>query len=269
MKYSIDLQSPFSFSNYWYAAAIGLIALAVLLRFLIDRLFAVQVRSPFRLDRLHRDCMAKISAIESSYNSNAINSREVHQQMSREVRKFIRNVTGLQAETMVCEDLCRTGRPELAALIKSYYAPEFARTFKVDTKESLEKGRELVNSVYQRALKEQQITRTVARQEAVNTFLSKIMRITVWPFRKNILRMIRHNSLTWMERIELAFCDGSLDPYSVREQMKRAVKSYVDATAGAQKQENAFHEMDDAAPSDFTPEEARQMIQKGKELVKR
>ena len=50
MKYSIDLQSPFSFSPYWYALGIALIVFALLLRFGFNRLFAVKMDSPFRID---------------------------------------------------------------------------------------------------------------------------------------------------------------------------------------------------------------------------
>lgn len=46
MKYSIDLQSPFAFSNYWYVIAISLIAVSFVLRFLLNRIFAVQLSSP-------------------------------------------------------------------------------------------------------------------------------------------------------------------------------------------------------------------------------
>lgn len=243
MKYSIDLQSPFAFSNYWYVIAISLIAVSFVLRFLLNRIFAVQLSSPFRLDKLHHSCAKNISAIEKAYNKDEMQSRDVHQKMSREVRKFIQDVTGLKTGTMVYEDLCRIGRPELAALIREYYEPEFALTSSVDTKSSLEKGRELVEAVYQRALKEQYIARTASRQGGLNNVLNKVMRVTVWPFRKGLLRKIKHNSLTWMERIEIAFDAGNLDPYGVHEQMSKAMRSYVYAATGAQTEDEAYEKM--------------------------
>ena len=60
MKYSIDLQSPFAFSPYWYALGIALIVLALLLRFGFNRLFAVKMDSPFRIDKLRRDCLRQV-----------------------------------------------------------------------------------------------------------------------------------------------------------------------------------------------------------------
>ena len=288
MKYSIDLQSPFAFSSYWYAVAIGVVVLSILLRVLINRLFAVNVSSPFRLDKLHRSCTGRIRAIEKAYGAGEMKSREVHQQMSREVRSFIQSVTGMKAETMVYEDLAGSGRPELAALIKEYYEPEFARSSGADTALSLEKGRALVDSVYQRALREQWIGRHAARQGTLNNYLNKIMRVTPRLLRKSLLKKIRHNSLTWMERIELAFIAGDLDPYSVNGHINRAVRSYVYAATGAPTEEAAYEVMCAAQPTeeriglqkylrefyepaspDCTPEDARRMIKKGKELVKR
>ena len=75
MKYSIDLQSPFSFSPYWYAVGIALIVLALLLRFGFNRLFAVKMDSPFRIDKLRRDCLRQVGKIEQAYNNKEIDSR--------------------------------------------------------------------------------------------------------------------------------------------------------------------------------------------------
>ena len=267
MKYSIDLQSPFAFSNYWYVIAISLIAVSFVLRFLLNRIFAVQLSSPFRLDKLHHSCAKNISAIEKAYNKDEMQSRDVHQKMSREVRKFIQDVTGLKTGTMVYEDLCRIGRPELAALIREYYEPEFALTSSVDTKSSLEKGRELVEAVYQRALKEQYIARTASRQGGLNNVLNKVMRVTVWPFRKGQDKYSAYKKKTSPKTLNKPpYADRSGEPANSRkyegwytpspEAKRRAMAEYL-------------REFYQPVPSNCSSEDARRMIQKGKELVKR
>ena len=75
MKYSIDLQSPFSFSPYWYAVGVALIVFALLLRFGFNRIFAVKLDSPFRIDKLRRDCLRQVGKIEQAYNNKEIDSR--------------------------------------------------------------------------------------------------------------------------------------------------------------------------------------------------
>ena len=288
MKYSIDLQSPFSFSPYWYALGIALIVFALLLRFGFNRLFAVKMDSPFRIDKLRRDCLRQVDKIENAYAKKEIDSRSVHQQMSQVVRRFVHDVTGLETETMVLEDLSRLGRPELTELIREYYEPMFARASFVNAGTSLMHGKSLVNQVYGRAVREQKIRRTAERQASVNRFLNRVIRVTPRFLRGLlVLPKINHNSLTWMERIQLAFEAGDIDSHCTTENMNRAVRSFVYAVTGAEDEEAAYMKARDAALRNSAPgiartirkccdpvspdcnhEEARRAIIKGKELIK-
>ena len=288
MKYSIDLQSPFSFSPYWYALGIALIVLALLLRFGFNRLFAVKMDSPFRIDKLRRDCLRQVEKIENAYVKKEIDSRSVHQQMSLVVRRFVHDVTGLETETMVLEDLRTLGRPELTELIREYYEPMFARASFVNADTSLMHGKALVNQVYGRAVREQKISRTAQRQSSVNRFLNRVIRVTPRFLRGLlVLPKINHNSLTWMERIQLAFEAGDLDPHSTAENMNKAVRSFVYAVTGAENEEDAYTKAREIALRNSEPgiarairkyyapvspncrcEDARRAIDRGKELIK-
>ena len=288
MKYSIDLQSPFAFSPYWYALGIALIVLALLLRFGFNRLFAVKMDSPFRIDKLRRDCLRQVDKIENAYAKKEIDSRSVHQQMSQVVRRFVHDVTGLETETMVLEDLNRLGRPELTELIREYYEPMFARASFVNAGTSLMHGKSLVNQVYGRAVREQKIRRTAERQASVNRFLNRVIRVTPRFLRGLlVLPKINHNSLTWMERIQLAFEAGDIDPYCTAENMNKAVRSFVYAVTGAENEEDAYTKAREIALRNNEPgiarairkyydpvspncryEDARRAIDRGKELIK-
>ena len=273
MKYSIDLQSPFSFSPYWYALGIALIVFAMLLRFGFNRLFAVKMDSPFRIDKLRRDCLRQVDKIENAYAKKEIDSRSVHQQMSQVVRRFVHDVTGLETETMVLEDLNRLGRPELTELIREYYEPMFARASFVNAGTSLMHGKSLVNQVYGRAVREQKIRRTAERQSSVNRFLNRVIRVTPRFLRGLlVLPKINHNSLTWMERIQLAFEAGDIDSHCTTENMNRAVRSFVYAVTGAEDEEAAYMKARDAALRNNEPGIARTIRKcyenKGKELIK-
>jgi hypothetical protein len=114
------------------------------------------------------------------------------------------------------------------------------------------------------------------------------MRVTPRFLRKLlVLPKINHNSLTWMERIQLAFEAGDLDPHSTVENMNRAVRSFVYAVTGAGDEEEALAKARETALRNSAPgiartirkcydpvspdcshEEARRMINKGKELIK-
>ena len=288
MKYSIDLQSPFAFSPYWYALGIALIVLALLLRFGFNRLFAVKMDSPFRIDKLRRDCLRQVDKIENAYAKKEIDSRSVHQQMSQVVRRFVHDVTGLETETMVLEDLRTLGRPELTELIREYYEPMFARASFVNAGTSLMHGKSLVNQVYGRAVREQKIRRTAQRQASVNRFLNRVIRVTPRFLRGLlVLPKINHNSLTWMERIQLAFEAGDIDPHCTAENMNKAVRSFVYAVTGAENEEDAYTKARETALRNSEPgiarairkyydpvspnyryEDARRAIERGKELIK-
>ena len=244
--------------------------------------------SPFRIDKLRRDCLRQVDKIENAYAKKEIDSRSVHQQMSQVVRRFVHDVTGLETETMVLEDLSRLGRPELTELIREYYEPMFARASFVNAGTSLMHGKSLVNQVYGRAVREQKIRRTAERQASVNRFLNRVIRVTPRFLRGLlVLPKINHNSLTWMERIQLAFEAGDIDSHCTTENMNRAVRSFVYAVTGAEDEEAAYMKARDAAlrnnepgiartirkcyepvSPDCNPEEARRMINKGKELIK-
>ena len=233
MKYSIELEPPFAYSSYWYAVGIGLILVSVLTVFLLKRLFAVRINSPLRLDRLHRESLSRIDEIERAYAENGLDTRAVHQKMSREVRQFISDVTGLKTGNMNYEDLSRLSRPEYAQLIRKYYGPEFSSQPIADTPDSIGRGRDLINKVYTRADNARKINAIAAYRSGKNRRLGMVLRVMPRILKSRVLDSIRHNSFQWAESIEAALKNQELDPYDVYEQACKIVHSFVRAAAGA------------------------------------
>ena len=284
MKYSIELEPPFAYSSYWYAVGIGLILLSVLIAFLLKRLFAVRINSPLKLDRLHRESLARIDEIEKAYAGNELDTRAVHQKMSREVRQFIRDVTGLNTGNMNYEELSRLGRPEYAQLIRKYYGPEFASRPIADTPASINSGKDLINEIYTRADNERKLNAVTAYRSGKNERLGMLMRVVPRILRSRVLDSIRHNSFQWMESIETAYRNKELDPYGVYEQMCKPVHSFVRAATGSRDEASAeaalmkpaLAEMADLVKEFYNPEAAcrtdaaaHSCIIKGKELTEK
>lgn len=150
MKYSVGLESPFAFSNNWYLVGAGLIVLAVLIRFAAGRVLnSAGSRVPAlwkkrALSRYRKKYLQRIVEVETAFGKGEIDTREVCQRMSKEVRSFVHTVTGWRTDTMVYLELTRLGRPELAELVRQYYEPEFAFYSTADAKLSIEKGKELI-----------------------------------------------------------------------------------------------------------------------------
>lgn len=176
MKYSVDLQAPFGLSPRWYAVGIALLILAFILRKVFRKLLDFELMSPFRIDRAHRECLQEIRRIESAYKSGELDTRAAHQQMSAQVRGFVQEMTGLQTSNMVCEDLRKIGKPELAELIGTYYEPEFACHSDAEAAVSIEKGKELVEAEYLLAIK-------TRKARIISGFKSAAGSLTTWPGR--------------------------------------------------------------------------------------
>lgn len=244
MKYSIDLEPPFAFSAYWYAIGLGLILLAVLLRYLFNRIFSRKVESPLKADKLYRETMERIDGIDQSYRGRQLDLRTLHQDLSREVRQYTQLMEGLRVQSMVYDELCRKARPDLANLIGDYYGPEFAYVSQADAAASVAKAKESVEALYQRSLKEKKINFTGRIRSRINSVLGPVNRIAPKFASSAVLNLIRSNTTAWVDSIKTAAEKGDLDSYSVRGQMSKAVKSFVRSASGAKTEKEAFNALE-------------------------
>ena len=176
MKYSVDLEAPFAFSAYWYAAGILLIIFGRLLFLFFRRILRMDPEPPLKVDRTYKSCMKRIAEIERRYRSGELDTRAAHGQMSAEVRGFVQEMTGLQAQSMVYEELRKRGRPELAELIREYYGPEFSYISEADAVQAIEKGRTLVTEEYKRSVKARGVKAAAAFRAVINEELGGLLR---------------------------------------------------------------------------------------------
>lgn len=80
---------------------------------------------PGALAKARAETLAAIDAIESSVHSGGRTARAGHHELSRTVRRFVAEVSGLDAEAMTAADLRAHGPEHLAALIETYYPSQF------------------------------------------------------------------------------------------------------------------------------------------------
>ena len=284
MKYSVDLESPFAFSAYWYVVGVLLIILGRVLLLFFSRFFRTDPDSPFKIDRLYKACTKQIDEIERGYRSGELDTRAAHVQMSSAVRGFIQAVTGLQTQTMVYDDLRRRGRPELAALIGEYYGPEFSYTSEADTEQAIEKGRALVAEEYKRSVKTRKVRAAAIFRSVINEELGGLLRKAPAFLTPALTDLIRSNTRKWIVRIDKAFRREEIDMYGVHKQMSAAVASFLRAVTGTRSDSAALDVLRASGRSGVTaladayyePEyvcrserEAQLSIEKGKELIEK
>ena len=290
MKYSVDLEAPFAFSAYWYAVGILLIIFGHLLFLFFRRILRMDPEPPLKVDRAYKSCMKRIAEIERRYKSGDLDTRAAHGQMSSEVRGFVQELTGLQAQSMVYEELRRRGRPELAELIREYYGPEFSYISEADAVQAIEKGRTLVTEEYERSVKSRGVRAAAAFRAVLNEELGGLLRRAPAFLTSALTDFIRSNTRKWIVRIDKAFRNGEIDSFGVHKQMSAAVKSFLRAVTGTRSDAAANEALKALGPMQspgrsaaaalagpyYEPEyvcrseyEAQSSIEKGKELIEK
>ncbi len=74
-----------------------------------------------------------------------ITEREAYQSLSRHVRDFVYEMTGVKVQNYTLQELKGMNMPKLAALIEECYVPEFALdNCRSDVKETIKKARKVI-----------------------------------------------------------------------------------------------------------------------------
>jgi len=86
--------------------------------------------------------LKKLDSLEKRYAEGKVDRRGAYREMSKLVRGFIYDATGLRLLEMTYTDICKSSTPvhiKTASLIRDYYEPEFARMSDADTMASIQK----------------------------------------------------------------------------------------------------------------------------------
>jgi hypothetical protein len=98
------------------------------------------------LSLLRTEYSGSIDRIEAAYREGAIDARTANLELSRAVRSFVNEYSGLEAPVLALDDLVRLGvQPELIdALHRHYYPSIFRRGSAVDPHTGAEAARAVV-----------------------------------------------------------------------------------------------------------------------------
>lgn len=88
--------------------------------------------------------LTELENIKQELWREQITTREAYQKMSRCIRQFVYEVTGIQVQNYTLQDIRQLHMPSLEALIAEYYAPEFAVTSLGDSTASLERTKRAI-----------------------------------------------------------------------------------------------------------------------------
>lgn len=160
MPASDDLYPPVQYGWMWMLLAIGillLIGLAFWMLFLLTRpkrsitLHGAPVYTPPTADvltQLRGEYLTGIQRVEDAYRSRTMNPKQANLELSRLVREFVNEYSGLEAPVLALDDLVARGvDPALIDAIRRHYYPSiFQRGPAIDPVYGAEAARRVVNT---------------------------------------------------------------------------------------------------------------------------
>lgn len=133
--FTVELQPPYSFWTGWLIAGLCLLAAAAFLWFFWFRRFfrsgrkdeLMIHRPPGReVPGIRQRYLTELRSLEQSFREEKINVRQTYQELSRLIRSFVFEMTGIQAGQCTLSDIRKLRIPALTSLMQEYYVPEFA-----------------------------------------------------------------------------------------------------------------------------------------------
>ena len=156
MQTSVKLQDMMSYSLILMIIAIAVIALPIIV-FVILKLIKfkpkkkpvkqmqpVVIRKNYDPVSLKSLYLNMIRDIEARYNEGKIDNRGAHQELSRVVRDYCSEASGIPADKLTLQEIGRLNLPSLYSLIREFYAPEFAYESARDMNMSFNGAREVI-----------------------------------------------------------------------------------------------------------------------------
>ncbi|HYH76385.1 MAG TPA: hypothetical protein VD841_02620 [Arthrobacter sp.] len=154
MQDNAGFYAPLQYSPLWLWAGIGLLAMVLawyLFVFFSTRTprgaaAAPRFTPPSDINRLKEAYLLRINAVEADAAAGRLTSRASHQELSLLVRKFARDVTGVDAPRMTLAELDSHPLPGAANAVGRLYPGEFGAEPLPPLGRSAEAAREAVRS---------------------------------------------------------------------------------------------------------------------------
>lgn len=160
MSGSDELYPPAQYGWGWLLLAFGVLALLVLAVWLVILLTrprrltppgdsgAPAPRTADVLSQLREEYLAQIARIETDYRAGALDPRRANLELSRAVRTFVNEYSGLEAPVLALDDLISLGvHPSLIdALHRHYYPSIFRQGPAINPLAGVEAARRVVTS---------------------------------------------------------------------------------------------------------------------------
>lgn len=162
MPGSDELYPPFQYSGWWMLLAFGILAAIVLAAWIVTMLTRPrrglseldandtrpQVLTMDVLSQLRIEYLERIQHIENDYRERRLSARNANFELSKVVRTFVNEYSGLEAPVLALDDLVARGvHPALIdAMSRHFYPSIFRPGPSIDPTASAEAARTVVRS---------------------------------------------------------------------------------------------------------------------------
>ena len=150
MQVTVDLQDPFSFS------LIPIIILFIILAipaYLYWKKY-IENRKPKAIEikhvdeksivRIQKKYIKQLVLLKRKIDSNKISMRRAYQRLSKIIRYFVYEVTGINVQNYTLAEIKKLKMHQLTELIEDYYIHEFSKKSLGNINESIEKTRKVI-----------------------------------------------------------------------------------------------------------------------------
>jgi len=152
MQLEQELEAPFHYS------IIGIILLILLifmlLAYILYRLYKkyhkekpkpnVVIAPPESIYRIKNRYLYEIDRLERLVEHGKLNTREAYNKLSKIIRKFVKDATGIDAMKYSLEDIRELDIKYLTLLMEEYYEPEFSKEGEGNIELSIKKTRGVI-----------------------------------------------------------------------------------------------------------------------------
>lgn len=142
---------PLGYSGFWLFLGLALVAAALAwVWYSVSSTRAPRLGRDVPIPRFHapvglrRKYLGEIDQIAALLDLGEIGPRTAAQEMSRIVRGFVQEVTGIRASRMTLDELREQSTPAVAAAVEHFYPGEFSRDGESDARASIEAARTVV-----------------------------------------------------------------------------------------------------------------------------
>lgn len=149
---TVELQDMMSYSKIGIIGLLVVVAIMIVtvVLFLVFKLRknmpepVVQIVSENKINHAKQKYNKLLMNLEYRYQNGRVGEKEAYQELSKYIRHFVYDVTGIRVQNYTLEEIGRINMPMLYQLIAECYAPEFSADATGDLAGSIKKAREVI-----------------------------------------------------------------------------------------------------------------------------